>query len=180
MKVKIGPYKGWFGPYQAARLLRKLGFSRDFCEWLGDQLPEGPFNAIDGLRKRSVSVKIHPYDTWNMDTTLALIIHPMLIQLQADKHGSPYVDDEDVPEGIRSTNAAPKENEYDTDEFHHQRWEYVMNEMIYAFGTKLDDSWEEPFFDRHNFIDKEGYLKTVNRIANGFRLFGKYYQGLWD
>jgi hypothetical protein len=29
-------------------------------------------------------------------------------------------------------------------------------------------------------FDKEGYTKEAERIANGFRLFGKYYQGLWD
>ena len=29
-------------------------------------------------------------------------------------------------------------------------------------------------------FDKVGYRKEYDRIANGFRLFGKYYQGLWD
>ena len=29
-------------------------------------------------------------------------------------------------------------------------------------------------------FDAEGYRKEGERIANGFRLFGKYYQGLWD
>lgn len=180
MKIKIGPYKSWFGPYQAARLLRKVGFSRDFCDWLGDQLPEGPFNFIDRLRPRVISVKIHYYDTWSMDDTLAHIIHPMLIQLQATKHGSPFVDDDDVPEELRSTKAAPKENEYDTDEFHHERWNWVLNEMIYAFGTMLDDNWEDKFFPKEGGIDREGWQKEHSRIDNGFRLFGKYYQALWD
>ena len=27
--------------------------------------------------------------------------------------------------------------------------------------------------------DKEGHTKEAERIQNGFRLFGKYYQGLW-
>jgi hypothetical protein len=29
-------------------------------------------------------------------------------------------------------------------------------------------------------FDKEGYRKYGERIQNGFRLFGKYYQSLWD
>ena len=32
----------------------------------------------------------------------------------------------------------------------------------------------------HSKFDKEGYQKETDRIQNGFRLFGKYYQSLWD
>jgi hypothetical protein len=28
--------------------------------------------------------------------------------------------------------------------------------------------------------DYDGIKKVEERMANGFRLFGKYYQGLWD
>jgi hypothetical protein len=34
--------------------------------------------------------------------------------IKKDKHGAPFVDDEDVPEELKSTSAPPKENEYDT------------------------------------------------------------------
>jgi hypothetical protein len=40
-------------------------------------------------KNRAVHVEIEPHDTWNMDTTLALIIHPMLVQLKATQHGAP-------------------------------------------------------------------------------------------
>jgi hypothetical protein len=149
-----------------------------------------------------------------MDHTLAQIVLPMLKQLQATKHGSPLVEDEDVPEGLglRSTEAPPKENEWDTDDNLHLRWEWVMNEMIFAFECKVDDSWEEQFrsgehdtvwvpVDKdHNEVPKgehkfwqmkdgpkntykcdyDGMRVVEARIQNGFRLFGKYYQGLWD
>jgi acetylornithine/succinyldiaminopimelate/putrescine aminotransferase len=39
----------------------------------------------------------------------------MLKQLQETKHGAPLVDDEDVPEHLRSTTAPPRENEWDVD-----------------------------------------------------------------
>ena len=47
--------------------------------------------------ERNIKVHIDPYDTWNMDSTLSHIILPMLIQVRETKHGSPVIDDEDVP-----------------------------------------------------------------------------------
>jgi hypothetical protein len=143
-----------------------------------------------------------------MDHTLGKIALPMLKQLQASKHGSPFVDDEDVPEELRSTSAPPKENEWDTDENHFKRWDWVMNEMIFAFEHHLDDKWQEAYHsghwstrteacawdengkatmyklvdnDDHTYeCDYEGMKVVEDRIRNGFKLFGKYYQNLWD
>jgi hypothetical protein len=157
-------------------------------------------------------IKIDHYDTWSMDHTLSPIILPMLKQLKAAKHGSPFVDDEDVPDELKSTAAPPKENEWDTDENHFRRWDWVMSEMIFAFECKVDDSWEDAFRSgehditwipvdaagnevvkgEHKYYQmgkgpKDTYqcdydaMKVVEaRIQNGFRLFGKYYQALWD
>jgi hypothetical protein len=143
-----------------------------------------------------------------MDHTLADIILPMLKQLNENKHGAPHVDDEDVPEELKSTSAPPKENEYDTDENHFKRWDWVMGEMIFAFQCKNDDSWQDAFRSgthdlqsvacewdeegkpklftfqegpNHTYkCDYEGMRVVEERIQNGFRLFGKYYQNLWD
>ena len=166
----------------------------------------------DKVDRKINYVKIDRWDTWSMDHTLSYIILPMLKQLQATKHGSPFVDDEDVPEELKSTSAPPKENEWDTDDNHFKRWDYVLNEMIFAFEHKVDDSWEEAYREGHIDIkwvpvDKDGNevpkgehkfyqmadgpkntfkcdydgMKLVHdRMQNGFRLFGKYYQGLWD
>lgn len=157
-------------------------------------------------------VKIDRYDTWSMDHTLAHIVLPMLKQLRATKHGSPFVDDEDVPEELRSTSAPPKENEWDTDGNHFKRWDWALDEMIFAFECKVDDSWQDAFREgeidwitvpidkdgnevpkgEHKYYqmkdgpnhtykcDYEGMQKVETRIQNGFRLFGKYYQALWD
>ena len=48
----------------------------------------GPYPEGDETRK--VEIEVHPYDSWNADRTLALIAVPILKQLQATKHGSPY------------------------------------------------------------------------------------------
>jgi hypothetical protein len=158
---------------------------------------------VQGSSERTVKIKIDPWDTWSMDHTLALIIVPMLKQLQATKHGAPYVDDEDVPDDLKSTAAPPKENEWDTDENHFKRWDWVLDEMIWAFEHIVNDDWQEEFYSgsakmmckqlengMSEFIkddspdafdvDMEGMKKIEDRIKNGTKLFGKYYQGLWD
>jgi hypothetical protein len=93
-------------------------------------------------------VRIDRWDTWSMDSTLAAIVLPMLRQLQDTKHGAPHVDDEDVPEVLRSTAAEPKENEWDTDSNHFLRWDWVLDEMIWAFEQKVADDAEGQFFDQ--------------------------------
>jgi hypothetical protein len=164
--------------------------------------------------EQNIKVQIDPYDTWNMDSTLAHIILPMLIQLRQTKQGSPMIDDEDVPHLPKKGISSNENNQYDlfaSDEqdelFWNQypvRWEWVLNEMIFAFRSLVTDNWDEKYFTGESDIyweelddgsgmremkrgpndtfvwDKEGYLKESDRIQNGFRLFGKYYQGLWD
>ena len=93
--------------------------------------------VLDRVHPAINYVKIDHYDTWSMDHTLSPIILPMLKQLKEKKHGAPGVDDEDVPAGVglRSTEAGPKENEYDTDENWFKRWDWV----IVGPCPKLDD-----------------------------------------
>ena len=179
-----------------------------------EPISKGIMWVLDRVHPKIEYVKIDRYDTWSMDHTLAPIILPMLKQLQKTKHGSPSVDDEDVPEGLglRSTEAPAKENEWDTDENWFKRWDWVLDEMIFAFTCKVDDSWENEFRSGvHDYVhvpvdvhgnevakgthkywqmkdgpkntykcDYEGMRVVEARIQNGFRLFGKYYQALWD
>lgn len=212
MIVKIGPYTKW---YSAQRIEDK---------WLRWRYPESYFfieedemqsidravirmcdgiqwilnntiNPLNALRGRRVKVRLHKYDTWNMDHTLALIILPMLKQLRDTSHGMPLVDPADVPRNLKPTKAQ-------LDEYHKNmkldpkaeaRWNWVMDEMIFAFKSIADDSWEEQFYpmsdkpisdllndDCANTIDREGYDKYKQRIQNGLNLFVKYYFHLWD
>jgi hypothetical protein len=167
---------------------------------------------LDWIHPRITYVKIDKQDTWSMDHTLADIVLPMLQKLRDTKHGSPNVDDEDVPEHLRSTAATQKENDWDTDSNHHARWDWVLDEMIFAFEMKVKDDWQSEFHsgeidmkwvpvdrdgnevpkgehryyrmdrgprDTHVY-DAEGARQVQARISNGFRLFGKYYESLWD
>ena len=152
MRVKIGKYPTW----------------RWFNNWL--------FDKTGWVPEQRVSVKIDSWDTWNMDTTLAHIILPMLKQLKATKHGYPS----------QLTEA---------------EWNDILDKMIFSFNSKLHD-WEDQFHsgehdiawvdngdgtctmergpnDTHK-IDVEGMKAYQERINEGFALFGKYYENLWD
>jgi hypothetical protein len=129
--------------------------------------------VLDRVHPEIKIIKIDHYDTWSMDHTLSPIILPMLKQLKEVKHGSPFVDDEDVPDELKSTAAPPKENNWDTDGNHFVRWDWVMSEMIFAFECKVDDSWEDAFRSGDHDITWIPVDRDGNQVPKGEH---KYYQ----
>lgn len=118
-------------------------------------------------KNRAQRVEIEPFDTWNMDHTLALIIHPMLVQLKATTHGYPS-------------------------NLTEERWNKILDEIIWAFEQKMDEDWTDQYYgplvdDSKGFmgqdfewVDQDGLKKHQERMTQGFRLFGRYYENLWD
>lgn len=137
-------------------------------------------NPILARRKRKVKVHIDDYDVWAAGTTLAHIIHPMLVKLKEKKKGSPWTDDEDVPEHLRST-AFVKANEWDLDPNFFARWDWIMTEMIWTFEQEMDidNRSSEMFWENGSYSAKKAKAYH-DRIINGRRLFAKYYDGFWD
>lgn len=193
MKVHIGPYKNFFGPYNISDALSCFGISEINCDRFGDYLSRtwlSKFlNWIYKKRQRKEYVHIDNYDIWSLDHTLSLIIVPALKLLKEKKHGTPGVDDNDVPDNIKSTTAGPKKDEWDTDEFWEKRWEYVLDEMVWAMEQIKTPDQDDIFFTYDNpddilnsvcKIDHDGLKKYHDRISNGTRLFGKYFRNLWD
>lgn len=217
MKVYIGKYVNWIGPYQLAEMIPFISedTAHDIGKWLAETWINDVCEWFYSKNQRKIEVRIDEYDTWSMNNTLAHIILPMLKQLKETKHGSPIVDDEDVPPHMRYTNS--KSDELGYDNWIHYKWEWILNEIIWAFEQELDDDWEAQF--RHGepeyicvpvnpkeeyvsntlddamehddcfrmeqinpnyHVDYEGIRAYNARIQNGFRLFGKYYQNLWD
>jgi len=204
MYVKIGKYTTYRGPYQIADWFKPIiGEARayELGEWLSKTWLNNFCQWVDKKRKRKINVRVDGYDVWGADRTLALIIHPVLIKLKEHKHGYPLVDDGDVPENIRSYNApALSKDETDsghTDEFAESRWDWVLDEMIWAFEQHTIEDWEEQYCtgkvdfqitddgefvrgSNHTFeMDHEGIKKHSERMANGRRLFAKYFESLW-
>ena len=202
MKVYINKYRDhWLSPYTILEKVffwkKEIDYDDPVIEKWSNRLEpfsKGLQKFLDFIHLKINYVKIDYWDTWSMDHTLAYMIVPMLKQLKKDKHGAPLVDDEDVPEELRSTSAPPKEKEYDVDGNHFKRWDWVMDEMIWAFEQKLIDDSTDKFYDwtevdktvnindqiKKLKVDHEGLDVHNKRMENGFRLFGKYYQGLWD
>jgi hypothetical protein len=201
MMVYIGPYTPWWvsrihknymdkkydydwekSNTTFEKILEKL---EDALQWMYSNTA----NIIFGKMKRKIKVRVDEYDVWSMDHTLSYIILPMLKKLQKAKHGAPYVDDEDVPEHLRSTAAEPKENEWDTDSNHFKRWDWIMEQMIWSFEQQLDDDADKNYYDpyepdepvepamSYSVINKDGTTteKTCNWDTEDWRRErGKY------
>ena len=223
MKIYISNYRNhWLSPYTILKTVcfwekdddvfynheDKPGHKYDRWVERLDPICGALHKFLDIVHPSINYIKIDRYDTWSMDHTLSPIILPMLKQLRDTKQGAPHVDDKDVPKELRSTAAPAKENEWDIDDNHFKRWDYVLNEMIFAFEHKIDDSWEDKFRTgkmSHKTVAREwdnngkatmyrweeqpdhtykydyaGAKKVHERIQKGFALFGKYYQNLWD
>jgi hypothetical protein len=111
-------------------------------------------------KNRATRVEIEPHDTWSMDHTLAMIIHPMLVQLKATQHGHPA----DLTE---------------------QEWDEILDEMIWAFEHKskeIDavDMCVDKCVNYGDPVCMACLKETQERLTNAFALFGKYYENLWD
>ena len=238
MRVKIGKYTSWVGPYQLAEKLcfwvkevedehgikSKPDWVHQFGEWLahGSVEPEPKvgdvrnwdcerhhtllsrlLNWIHSKKKQKIQVHIDKWDTWSMDHTLSYIVLPMLKQLKETKHGAPLVELTDVPVELRGKKLTKKQRQSgEIDDKHFERWDWVLDEMIFAFESKVNDDWQEQFQSgQHDIqwetleggvsqmvdgpnntfeVDREGMAAYQARINNGFCLFGKYYNNLWD
>jgi len=180
MRVYIGPYCHFWGPYQIAHLLQHVGVSKERTTDIGEFLANTPLRGlcqwVYDKRKRKIKVHIDNYDAWNADNTLALIILPLLEKLKEDKYGYPVTDKEDVPEEIWSADPSLEDDQ----KYSIKRWEWILEEMIFAFKSVSNDYDEDSFYDESYNWDREGHEKHMERVKNGLRLFGKYYISLWS
>lgn len=189
MKVEIGPYREWIGPYQ---IVQKILFWKDkyeddtvhdFGKWLAENKNGNPSllnkfcNWVDRKKKRKIKIKIDPYDTWDVDTTLSPIIHAVLVEFVKDVGSTAMVDKEDIPEELHGTYGEYSEDDggFST-QYSHEAWLYVLNEMIYAF----DPQWDDKYGFGAEGYNHESYMKNSTRQQKGFELFGKYFSRIWS
>ena len=237
MKIYIGNFKTYYGPFQIAEILTfwlpkqkdEFGFKKrhDWSYKLGHFFAFGTFKEnnsrslfarekrtwfdsvcerIHKLRgNRVVKIKIDYWDHWNANDTMAIVILPVLKSLKEHNNSYGWVDDEDGPEHLKLAFAVDdgKENG-GWDSNNHLRYEYILDEMIWAFEQlHPNNDWEEQYWSGESDLqtkevegkeefeiidgpnhtrkwDKEGHDKHYARIQNGLRLFGKYYMTLWS
>ena len=208
MKVYLSkPRYHWVSPYKIADTLcfwREIDYEepwvRTFAKFLAP-VCEAWMKFLDVIHPEIKVVKIDRWDTWSMDSTLTPIILPMLKQLKATKHGSPNVDDCDVPPYLQykkpskrkkgPTSGPDVHRIDDNDDLIHRRWDYVLNAMIWSFEQLAADDWEAIYFTPTNEDDellggkklnwnREGWILHNEQIEKGLMLFGKYFRALWD
>lgn len=113
---------------------------------------------------KSSSISFDDDDLWSLDHTLSLIIVECLKKFKElpNAHG---VENDDLPDHLKiiggDFRSCPFENAK-------KAWNWVLDEMIFAH-QEIASGENFNSYDR-NYQD---------RISNGLRLFGKYYQALW-
>jgi hypothetical protein len=142
-----------------------------------------------------------------MDSTLAILILPMLKQLRDTKHGSPG----HMPAFEYTSNSAQlsfpfyEEGDELAWQTGHEQWTAIMDEMIWTFEQLQPDyDWEDQYWLVHPEMDLDEYPEDDGKIAHpvrwkvegkcdwegrrlhgeriqkGLELFGQYYNNLWD
>jgi hypothetical protein len=182
MRINIGPYRSdiipvrsWERRYEMWRS-DKFYLDEEDYTWY-DKIVMGffdklsdfvrPLNRWSNNRDRKVKIHVDGYDVWSADHTLAMIIHPVLLKLKEVQHGYPHVDDEDVTEELRFTLTDKEKLEHDgtVDDKHEARWNYVLNEMIWAFEQHSRDDDTKQFY--HNVDQLDMIFKDAPGIPKG-------------
>ena len=208
MKIYINrPKDNWLSPYT---IIEKVIFWReiDYDEplvqntikytklgWFCDRL----YDIRSFINRDIKYIKIDPWDAWSLEHTLSPIILPILQELKRVKHGAPFIADEDVPKrlrvGAKGTGNSDVHKLFDDgDNTFFERFDYILDEMIWTFTQLSMEDHEAPFYDhteankepdlnksvRKLKVDRKGLAAHNARIENGLRLFGRYYRALWD
>jgi hypothetical protein len=113
----------------------------DKLQWFLDVTINSFLHIFD---RRSI-IKFNRSDFLCIDSTLSDIILPLVKEVKREKQGVPCIDNEDVPEVELLT----------------AKWDYVLDEIIFAFEKLKEGGWEDEFHSGHiDFkfvpVDKEG------------------------
>lgn len=172
----------------SAKFLQPISYG---IQWVWDKVhPEINYIKVDG------------WDVWSVDHTLSPIILPMLKRLKEVKHGTPWTDHSDGPWYYRFQLDVDEHNYSETGSYNHERWNWIMDEMIWTFEQLSSEDYDKQYWLEHGEIDwdapadEDGLYPVVwkkesrvdwdgmgrhnKAIDNGLRLFGRYYRNLWD
>lgn len=206
MKVKIGNYTDYFGPYHLVEALCfwapkiKDEYGREesptWVEKIGDWVASTKITDflmwIDSKKQRKIKIKIDRYDLWDLEHTLALIILPALMEFRNSKrYGIPM-----------ATDLAFIPISDDAEDAQMAAWNEILDKMIWSFQqivneeTIEDDFWiQKPDFEGCNtgseFIERinrgsggkydfEARKKYDEKVQEGLDLFSKHFRNLWD
>jgi hypothetical protein len=114
---------------------------------------------------RKIDIRVDDFDTWSLDTTLALIILPALIQLKHTKHGVPsdFVNDSAADYHDQATFDFMKEDKDEVFQKGCAAWETVLDKMIWSFQQLAIEDYDDQY--HHGKIDI-GWIKSENTFPN--------------
>ena len=125
-----------------------------------------------GRKNKAHHVDIDDHDIWNLDYTLACIIHPALVRLKETQHGYPEL----WEDGMCYHEYYSRQLHFDfideevESKYLQDKWNGILDDMIYA----MDIIATEKIYD----IDLDTY--DNERVDRGLELFGKHFCSLWD
>lgn len=125
-----------------------------------------------GRKNKAHHVDIDDHDIWNLDYTLACIIHPALVRLKESQHGYPEL----WEDGMCYHEYYSRQLHFDfidedvESKYLWQKWQDILDDMIYA----MEIIATEKIYD----IDLDTY--DNERVDRGLELFGKHFCSLWD
>ena len=192
MRVNIGPYLNWWGPYQIMDLIffwhekyPKEGLESRWdyklhdrlSTWLADTWFANVCQWIHNKRKRTEKIHIDHYDVWNMAETLASIALPMLKELKRQKHGyscslPAYEYHADWQGGQWCFDFYRESNEL-VDDATSKQWDEYMDKMIFAFQCICDENDEDKFWtgewDKTKEFLEDGWQGTREFDLKGYQ-----------
>ena len=125
-----------------------------------------------GRKNKAHHVDIDDHDIWNLDYTLACIIHPGLVRLKDSQHGYAEL----WEDGMCYHEYYTRQLHFDfidedvESKYLWQKWQDILDDMIYA----MESIATEKIYD----IDLDTY--DNERVDRGLELFGKLFCSLWD
>lgn len=122
-------------------------------------------NWPKGHKPRKIKVQIDRWDTWNMDSTLALIIYPMLLQLKSSKQGVPNGFAEVGGEDYVDQDSFDFYKE-DQDKWFNERikaWDEVLDKMIWSFQQLAEGDYDKKY---HHGTPKYDWKETDKLYPN--------------
>ena len=128
-------------------------------------------------------IEVDDWDIWNVDYTLACVIHPVLLKYRENLTGYPELW-EDV---MITSHNYDRQLHFDIfDEkverdYLIKKWKDTVDKMCRAFGMIVEkETWEDTWLDKSYHESKIRETEYYEAIDEGLALFAKYYHNLWD
>jgi hypothetical protein len=121
----------------------------------------GKYNKKSDRRK--IDIQIDPYDTWSLDSTLALIIYPALIQLKATKQGVPNEFADDGSSSKQDSFEFYQESYDDAWKAGLEKWDETLDKMIWSFEQLVKGDYDQQY---HHGEAEYDWLKTDKQYPN--------------